>query len=184
MILREETARLFAAQRGQLDMNQRVIPQLRMTHWDCGRPFDVDGLAFAVEWEHRFEPGFPVFTKISRDGLALSLTEHQGDCQVGGAAYIIVDDVDALFQEISGRGIRPAEAPEDAPWGSREMLVLDPDGNRLRFANPSQAWIAPRGGLALLSGEFRRTATRQSPRANLRIAELGRGDLGSRAETT
>jgi uncharacterized glyoxalase superfamily protein PhnB len=118
-------------------MDQRVTPQLRMTNWDRTRAFYVDGLGFTVEWEHRFEPGLPVFAKVSRAGLALFLTEHAGDCQVGGAAYIVVDDVDALFQEITGRGIRPAEAPEDAPWGAREMLVSDPDGNRLRFASPS-----------------------------------------------
>jgi uncharacterized glyoxalase superfamily protein PhnB len=116
--------------------NQRVTPQLRMTKWDRTRPFYVDGLGFGVEWEHTFAPGFPVFAEVSRDGLALFLTEHTGDCEPGGACYIVVDDVDALYREIIGRGVKPAEAPEDAPWGTREMLVIDPDGNRLRFANP------------------------------------------------
>ena len=115
-------------------MDQRVTPQLRMTDWKRTHAFYVAGLGFAVEWEHRFEPGLPVFAKVSRDGLALFLTEHAGDCQVGGAAYIVVDDVDALYEEIRGRGIRPAEPPETAPWGAREMLVVDADGNRLRFA--------------------------------------------------
>jgi catechol 2,3-dioxygenase-like lactoylglutathione lyase family enzyme len=119
-------------------MTQRVTPQLRMTDWSRSRAFYVDGLGFAVDWEHRFEPGFPVFTQITRDGLSLFLTEHAGDCQVGGAAYIVVDDVDALYREIQGRGIRPAEPPETAPWGAREMLVVDPDGNRLRFASETK----------------------------------------------
>jgi catechol 2,3-dioxygenase-like lactoylglutathione lyase family enzyme len=116
--------------------NQRVKPQLRMTNWERTRGFYVDGLGFTVEWEHRFEPNFPVFAEVSRDGLALFLTEHAGDCKPGGAAYIVLDDIDAFYQEIVGRGIKPAEAPEEAPWGVREMLVVDPDGNRLRFANP------------------------------------------------
>ncbi|HTM56704.1 MAG TPA: VOC family protein [Pirellulales bacterium] len=115
--------------------DQRVKPQLRMTNWDRTRAFYVDGLGFTVEWTHQFEPNFPVFAEVSRDGLALFLTEHAGDCKVGGACYIVVDDVDALYQEISRRGIKPAEPPEDAPWGTREMLVVDPDDNRLRFAN-------------------------------------------------
>jgi hypothetical protein len=50
-----------------------------MTKWERTRAFYVDGLGFAVEWEHRFEPGFPVFTQVSRDGLALFLAEHEGD---------------------------------------------------------------------------------------------------------
>jgi catechol 2,3-dioxygenase-like lactoylglutathione lyase family enzyme len=118
-------------------MEQRVTPQLRITNWDRSRAFYVNGLGFKVDWEHRFEPGFPVFAQVSRDGLSLFLTEHSGDCKMGGAAYIVVDDVDALFREISGREVKPAGPPEDAPWGRREMLVVDPDGNRLRFANPA-----------------------------------------------
>src|SRR6266540_1348392 len=89
-------------------MSQRVFPQLRMTNWKRTRAFFVDGLGFTVDWEHRFEPGLPVFAQLTRDGLSLFLTEHTGDCQPGGAAYLVVDDVDALFREIGGRGITPA----------------------------------------------------------------------------
>jgi catechol 2,3-dioxygenase-like lactoylglutathione lyase family enzyme len=117
-------------------VNQRVFPQLRMTSWKRSRQFYVEGLGFHVDWEHQFEPGFPVFTQLTRDGLSFFLTEHAGDCQVGGAAYFVVDDVDALYREISGRGIRLAEPPEDTPWQTREMNIIDPDGNSLRLANP------------------------------------------------
>jgi catechol 2,3-dioxygenase-like lactoylglutathione lyase family enzyme len=118
--------------------NQRVFPQLRMTSWERARAFYVDGLGFSVDWEHRFEPGFPVFAQLSRDGLSIFLTEHSGDCKVGGAAYFIVEDVDALYREISSprRGIRPEEMPSETPWQTHEMVVIDPDGNRLRFATP------------------------------------------------
>lgn len=115
-------------------MSQRVTPQLRSTNWQRTRAFYEEGLGFRVEWEHRFEPGFPVFAQVTRNGLSLFLTEHAGDCQVGGAAYIIVDDVDALYREITARGVNVLEPPDNAPWGGREMSVLDPDGNRLRFA--------------------------------------------------
>jgi hypothetical protein len=73
--------------KGEPGMGQRVTPQLRSTNWARTRAFYEDGLGFRVEWEHRFEPGFPVFAQVSRDGLSLFLTEHSGDCQVGGAAY-------------------------------------------------------------------------------------------------
>lgn len=116
---------------------QRVTPQFRMTDWPTSRRFYEAGLGFEVEWEHTFEPGFPVFAKVTLAGMALFLTEHTGDCEVGGAAYLVVDDVDALHAEFVTRGIAPAEPPEDAPWGRREMMVVDPDGNRLRFANPT-----------------------------------------------
>jgi len=118
---------------------QRVFPQLRMTDWQRSQSHYVDGLGFAVDWTHQFEPGFPVFAQFTRDGLSLFLTEHAGDCQPGGAAYFVVDDVDALHREIIERGVVTAlEAPEDTPWNTREMVVIDPDGNRLRFANPKR----------------------------------------------
>ena len=99
---------------------QRVFPQLRMTSWNRSRTFYVDGLGFRVDWEHRFEPGFPVFAQVSRDGLALFLTEHAGDCQPGGATYLVVDDVDALSRELISRGVQPHGGPADTPWGRRE----------------------------------------------------------------
>lgn len=116
-------------------MTQTVTPQFRITDSRRSVPFYVDGLGFTIDWEHRFEPGFPVFMSLTRAGQTIFLTEHSGDCQVGGAAYFLVPDVDACHEEFVARGIVPAEAPADAPWGAREMVVIDPDGNRLRFAS-------------------------------------------------
>src|SRR5436309_16031569 len=107
-------------------MRQRVFPQLRMTNWKRARAFYVDGLGFSVDWEHRFEPGLAVFTQITRGGLSLFLTEHAGDCQVGGAAYLVVDDVDALFREIIRRGINPAGLAGNTEGHAHEVTVVAP----------------------------------------------------------
>ena len=120
-------------------MSQLVTPQLRSTNWPRTKAFYADGLGFTVDWEHQFEPGLPTFASLTRDGRSLFLTEHTGDCQPGGAAYIVVDDVDTLHAEFKSRGVPIAEAPEDAPWGGREMSIIDPDGNRLRFATTGDA---------------------------------------------
>lgn len=115
-------------------MSQLVTPQLRCTNWERTKAFYVDGLGFQVLWTHQFEPGLPVFAEVTLDGRSLFLTEHTGDCEPGGGAYIVVDDLDALFARIRTR-VHVNEPPEEAPWGVREMLVMDPDRNRLRFAN-------------------------------------------------
>ena len=70
---------------------------------------------------------------LTLDDMAIFLTEHAGDCEVGGAAYFLVDDVDALFREVHARSVIRPTPPEDTPWGTREMKIVDPDGNRLRF---------------------------------------------------
>jgi uncharacterized glyoxalase superfamily protein PhnB len=88
--------------------------------------------------EHRYQPGFPVFATVSKDGLTLFLSEHSGDGAPGGAAYLVVDDVDALWEELRAKGI-DVQRPEETPWGTREMTIVDPDGNQLRFGSPVNA---------------------------------------------
>ena len=113
---------------------QTVIPQLRMLKAANSRPFYEQGMGFSVDWEHRFEPGMPLFLQLTRAGQTLFLTEHAGDCVAGGAAYFKVADVDAVFRDFQARGIVRCDAPSDTPWGTREMAFMDPAGNRLRFA--------------------------------------------------
>lgn len=116
-------------------MVQTVIPQLRMLSAATSLPFYVRGLGFEIDWEHQFEPGFPVFCQITRLGQTLFLTEHAGDCQVGGAVYLCVPDVDDCYRAFVQNGVAIAQPPENTPWETREMIVIDPDGNRLRFAS-------------------------------------------------
>lgn len=119
-------------------MEQTVIPQLRITDAAASLRFYVQQLGFAVDWEHRFERGFPVFMQLSRRGQLIFLSQHAGDCEAGGAVYFIVPDADACFAEFSLQGIQ-ADAPAATPWGTREFLLADPDGNRLRFASALRA---------------------------------------------
>ena len=112
----------------------RVTPILRIFDEAKAREFYIDFLGFKLDWEHRFEPGFPLFAQLTRDGQTIFLTEHSGDCEVGGAVYFIVDDVDSLYRAFSAANVPIEQPPHDTDWGSREMLLRDPDGNRLRFA--------------------------------------------------
>jgi catechol 2,3-dioxygenase-like lactoylglutathione lyase family enzyme len=116
-------------------MQQTVIPQLRITNAERSLAFYVDGLGFKVDWQHQFEPGFPLFFQITRDGQTIFLTEHTGDCEVGGAVYFRVPDARSLYAEFQQRGITATNGLDDTPWGTCEFLLTDPDGNRLRFAN-------------------------------------------------
>lgn len=115
-------------------MTQTVIPQLRMLKATESQPFYEQGMGFSVDWRHQFEPGFPLFLQLTRAGQTIFLTEHAGDCLPGGAAYFKVPDVDEVFRDFRSRGIVHVAAPADTPWGTREMALLDPAGNRLRFA--------------------------------------------------
>ena len=115
---------------------QRVVPALRTTDSARSKSFYVEQLGFRVEWEHRFGAGFPLFLSIARDGMQIYLTEHAGDCQVGGLVHFVIEDVDAWHREFEERGVRATEAPND-DLGFRNMTITDPDGNQLRFMEPS-----------------------------------------------
>ena len=114
-------------------VRQRVVPALRITNYARSKAFYVEGLGFKVEGEHRFEPHFPVFMSISRDGMEIYLSGHAGDCQVGGLVHFYVPDVDACYAEFRNRQIAVREPPSESLEGMRDMTVVDPDGNQLRF---------------------------------------------------
>jgi catechol 2,3-dioxygenase-like lactoylglutathione lyase family enzyme len=119
---------------------QRVMPTLRITDYATSKKFYSEGLGFQVDWEHRFKPGFPVFMQVSRDGLAFFLTEHTGDCPVGGLIHLYVPDVDAWFSELRQNRVPVKEPPNGSLQGLRSMTVVDPDGNKLHICTRLPEW--------------------------------------------
>ena len=113
-----------------------MVPALRITNYDRSKAFYVERLGFRVEWEHRFEPNFPVFMAIARDGMQIYLSEHSGDCRVGGLVHFVIEDVNAWSREFTARGVKLTEPPNN-DLGFLNMTVTDPDGNQLRFMEPS-----------------------------------------------
>ena len=111
-----------------------VTPILRIFDEAKARAFYVDFLGFEVDWEHRFEPGLPLYLQVARGDCVLHLSEHHGDCCPGAALRIEVDDVDAYHAELAAKEYGYARpGVDDTPWGSREMSIKDPFGNRLVF---------------------------------------------------
>ncbi|MEM7141092.1 MAG: glyoxalase superfamily protein [Actinomycetota bacterium] len=86
-------------------------------------------LGFTLEGVHQFEPDFPRYGFLKRGDVQIHLSEHTGDANPHGLAYLWVDDVDAIAAEFE-------VTPSNEPWG-REIELTDPDGNRLRIATPN-----------------------------------------------
>lgn len=72
-----------------------------------------------------------------RDGVEIHLGVPAADDLRGGraTAYVWVDDADEVAHEwrAAGADVRP---PEDTPWGQHEGVLIDPDGNMIRFGSP------------------------------------------------
>ena len=46
-------------------------------------------------------------------------------------AYLVVDDLDAYWDEVRDLGVEVTSEPADKPWGMREFVIRTPDGHRL-----------------------------------------------------
>lgn len=109
------------------------IPVLRVFDEHLAKAFYAGFLGFTVDWEHRFEPGLPLYMQVHRGNCVLHLSEHYGDATPGSAVRIETPDLDAYvrgLRESGFRNCRPGD-PELQPWGLREITLTDPFGNRL-----------------------------------------------------
>ncbi len=112
----------------------RVVPILRTFDTDKATEFYVDYLGMKVDWEHRFEPGLPLYRQVSRDDFVLHLTEHHGDSTPGAVVYIYMTGVRELHAQLSEKSSVGQNRPGlDSADGRTEFSVADPFGNRLRF---------------------------------------------------
>lgn len=79
----------------------------------------------------------PDYLILARDGCELHfwrcgdrhIAEHTS-CYVRG-------DTGALYADFSRRGLAPLKPPVVQPWGMKEMYVIDPHGNLLKFGEPA-----------------------------------------------
>lgn len=114
----------------------KTTPILRIFDESKAREFYLDFLGFQVDWEHRFEEGLPLYMQISKDGCVLHLSEHHGDCSPGAAMRIETSELETFQDELLAKGYKYARPRiEEMPWGSRDMSVSDPFGNRLTFTS-------------------------------------------------
>ncbi len=115
------------------------VPVLRMFDEAAAREFYVDYLRFDVQWEHRFEPGLPLYMRIRRGSAVLDLSEHHGDGTPGSVVWIPIVDADAFHADLGTRPhrrLRPG-IDRDAPGGPTIQLT-DPSGNELRFCESAE----------------------------------------------
>ena len=111
------------------------IPVLRSFDAARAKAFYLDFLGFDLVFEHRFEPGLPLYMGVRLGDCVLHLSEHYGDGAPGAAVRIPVDDVSAYMAVLRAKGFgnaRPGE-PHETPWGTREIAIHDPAHNLLTF---------------------------------------------------
>jgi catechol 2,3-dioxygenase-like lactoylglutathione lyase family enzyme len=120
-------------------------PQLFVADIRASIAFFADKLGFAEAFTYG-EP--PFYAQVSRDGARINLRcvdrpvidAELRDREQLLAAYLTVataDDIKALFLEYQAAGATFFQTLRREPWGARDFIVRDPDGNLLLFAGPA-----------------------------------------------
>jgi uncharacterized glyoxalase superfamily protein PhnB len=94
------------------------------------------GLGFGARQWHGGGYGFVTF-----DGAEIHLgaepdLETRPDRR--STAYLFVEDADALARTWLAAGA-DVRLPQDTEWGQHEGVLVDPDGNMIRFGSPMNA---------------------------------------------
>lgn len=91
-----------------------------------------DVLGFRTEWTDGDN-----WHTLARDGVRVMLgrcPDAIPSAELGDHsyfAYLSTDRIDALHEELAGRGAIVLHPPTDRPWGRREMAIATPDGHRI-----------------------------------------------------
>jgi uncharacterized glyoxalase superfamily protein PhnB len=72
-------------------------------------------------------------------GIMLGSARETDGTEVGATvpgafgAYVVTDDVDALYERARAAGAEIIRVPHDTDYGSRDFAARDPEGNRWSF---------------------------------------------------
>src|SRR4029077_2933191 len=112
-----------------MDMKLALVA-LPVTDVDRAKSFYVDKVGFNLDHDHQVNDQLR-FVQLTPPGSACSLVMGTGVTQMAPGSQkglqVVVEDVEAVRQELSGRGVKTSEV-EVHPWGSF-IFFSDPDGN-------------------------------------------------------
>ena len=119
--------------------------QLYVTDLKASCDFFTSKLGFTVDFVYG-DPPFYGMVKRDRARLCMRLVCEPvfvGDIRRREhllSASITVDaaaEIKQLFLEYQAAGVRFHQGLKKEPWGARNFIVLDPDGNLILFAGPA-----------------------------------------------
>ena len=116
----------------------RSMPVLQVADVTRSVAFYVDKLGFVSNGTWGDGPAFAI---VQRGRVTIALDKSRGDgvpLNQYWAAYIYVEDADALHAEYAANGADIPRGPEDTFYGCRDFDIRDPDGHLLAFGHDLQ----------------------------------------------
>jgi catechol 2,3-dioxygenase-like lactoylglutathione lyase family enzyme len=107
---------------------REALPELPFDDVPAAVAYYRDVLGFRINYQ---QDDLGVMYRDAITVLLISRTEqHTGI----GSFEVYVEDADALYEELQGKGASVEGPPMSRPWGLRDFRVLDLEGNRITFA--------------------------------------------------
>jgi len=121
-------------------------PQLFVTDIKASCDFFTDKLGFTIVFVYG-EP--PLYAQVKRDGACLDFRHVDAplidpvlrDRESLLSAALTVDtaeEIKQLYLDYQAAGVTFAQPLQHEPWGSKDFIVKDPDGNLVLFAGPAK----------------------------------------------
>lgn len=108
----------------------RIMPALPLDNVGAGIAHYRDVLGFHINHQQH-DLGV-----MDRDDVTVLLIARTPQHKGIGSAYVYVENADTLYAELKAKGANLQGEPISHPWGLRDFLVLDPEGNEIRFGQP------------------------------------------------
>jgi catechol 2,3-dioxygenase-like lactoylglutathione lyase family enzyme len=114
-------------------------PQLFVADFSAACAFYTAKLGFSVAFTYG-EPAY--YGQVRRDAARLNLRcvsvavidQRRRDKEELLSATITLERAEPLFEEYRAAGVPFAQTLQTKPWGARDFILRDPDGNLILFA--------------------------------------------------
>lgn len=120
-------------------------PQLLVIDIKTSCKFFVEKLGFSIVFSYGVPP---YYAQVGRDGVRLNLrcveatvigsTLRDHEELSASIAVATADEIKMLFLEFQSAGVSFHQTLKKQPWGAKNFVVKDPDGNLLLFAGPAK----------------------------------------------
>jgi uncharacterized glyoxalase superfamily protein PhnB len=121
-------------------------PQLFVADIKSSCDFFDGKLGFKIAFTYG-EP--PFYAQVMRDGVRLNLRcveqpvidaelRNREELLSASLTVATAEEIEALFLEFQASGATFFQTLKRQPWGARDFIVNDPDGNLLLFAGPAE----------------------------------------------
>src|SRR5450755_187665 len=121
-------------------------PQLFVADINASCAFFTTKLGFITAFSYG-EP--PFYAQVKRDAARINLrcveqpvidagVRDREELLSASLTVATAEEIKALFLEFQGAGVTFFQTLKREPWGARDFIVKDPDGNLLLFAGPAE----------------------------------------------